>query len=94
MVMLLYLRVQNSGKPLQGTVLVGAAAELVEDAVPLVVPLVAPAALPPIWVRLTERVVAVIWEFVEREVLLLPAPDAGVALELAVFRVTWPVTVA
>lgn len=54
--MLLYCRVQNSGNPLQGTVLVGAAAELVELAVLFVVVLllVAVAAMPPpICVRLT-----------------------------------------
>lgn len=56
MVMLLYCRVQNSGNPLQGTVLVGAAAELVELAVLFVAVLllVAVAAMPPpICVRLT-----------------------------------------
>lgn len=55
MVMLLYSRAQNSGNPLQGTVLVGAAAELVELAVLFVVVLllVPVGAMPPICIRLT-----------------------------------------
>lgn len=59
MEMLEYLRVQNSGQPLQGTVFVGRAAELVELAVLFEVPFVGDA-LPPICVSSIERVDAVI----------------------------------
>ena len=91
--MLLYFRVQNSGQPLQGTVFVGAAEELVELAVPLVAVDVAFEAMPPICVRLTERVETVICEFVELDELLL-VPVTVAELELAVPLVTCPVTVA
>lgn len=73
-VILLYLRSQNSGWPLHGIVFVGAAPELVDErGIPEVfVPL--EAAPPPIWVRDTDFDDAVICEF---EVVMVAFDDVA-----------------